>query len=127
MSRSGTARLARNSTSCLLLLLCTALLAWRIDSRVEQYHPSDSKVPNAVVFFDANERNVATLDEAYLSQSPRFLAELSHLVLDVDDLVSAQNQLMQTNQYWPETPPVLSRIVDVSVTLLPNPPPTSLA
>jgi hypothetical protein len=108
--------------------LCIALLAWRINSRFEQYRPSTSAVPSSIIaFFDANERNIATLDAAHLDQRPRFSAERPHLVLDAGDLVSAQGLLTETNQGWPDTPPRLSRIVDFSVPLLPNPPPTPLA
>jgi len=107
--------------------LCIALLAWRIDSRVEQYRPSALAVPTSIAFFDANERNIATLDAAHMNQRPRFSAGRPHLILDAGDLVSARGLLTETNQSWPDTPPRLSRIVDFSVPLLPNPPPTPLA
>jgi len=127
MSRSGTARLARNSTSWLLVFLCIALLAWRIDSRVEQYRPSNLAAPSSIAFFDANERNIATLDAAHLNLRPRFSADQPHLILDASDLVSARGLPTYTNKGWPDTPPVSSRVVDFPVPLLPNPPPTPLA
>jgi hypothetical protein len=108
----------------LLVFLCIALLAWRIDSRVEQYCPSTSAVPTSVIaFFDANERNIATFYEAHLSLRPSFFAERPHLILDAGDLVSTRGLPTETNKGWPDTPPVLSRVVDFSVPLLPNPPP----
>jgi hypothetical protein len=126
MSRPGTARLARNSTSWLLILLCTALLAWRVDFRIEQCHPS-SVAPAAVAFFDTNERNIATLDKAHSDERVHFVAEQPHRLVDLDNPAFGPVQLTETDRRRPETPPVLSRLVDLAVPLFPNPPPTSLA
>jgi hypothetical protein len=38
-----------------------SLFAWRIHSRVEQYHPS-TPAPVTAAFFDANERNITSLE-----------------------------------------------------------------
>jgi hypothetical protein len=56
----------------LILFLCISLLAWRLDSRVEQYHHSSAGPRAVVAFFDANERNIASFDTAY--SQPRCVA-----------------------------------------------------
>ena len=124
MSRLETARMARNSTSWLMLLLCTALVAWRVDFHIEQYQLPSVSIP-AIAFFDANERNLSTRYES--SPSPDLFTERCGLILVVDGLTSARSQLTKSNQSLPETPPMLSRVADVSVPLLPHPPPASLA
>jgi hypothetical protein len=127
MSQSRTARLARNSTGWLLLLLCTVLLAWRIDFRIEQYHLSSVATPTAVAFFDANERNIATLDETHFSLGARFVQEHPHFLADADHPAALAVQLTETSRRRPETPPVLSGSLVHSVPLFPNPPPASFA
>jgi hypothetical protein len=129
MSRSEAARLARNLRNQFLLLLCIALVAWRIDYRIQQNHVSSVGSSSAVAFFDANERNIATLHEAKSSLRSHSIAGPFHLILDVDRAVSLLIEETQTgkHQRWHETPPVLSRYLDDSVLLLPNPPPARLA
>ncbi len=123
MSRSETARLARSSTGWFLLFLCTSLLAWRISSRIEQYHPSSAGPPAAVAFFDANERNTASLDVAQSQQ--RFVAEEHHQLFCLDS--PEVLPLLLTDRRQPDTSTVLPDILLSSVSLFSNPPPRSLA
>jgi hypothetical protein len=121
MSRSETARFARSSISWLLLILCTSLLAWRISSRMEQYHPSSAGSPAAVAFFDANERNIASFD--ITQPQLRLVAEEHHRLFCLDS-PEVLPQLTDTSQ--PDTSAVLPDIFLYSVSLFSNPPPRSL-
>jgi hypothetical protein len=107
----------------LLLFLCTSLLAWRIGFRMEQYHPSGASTPAAVVFFDANERYIASLDVA--QSHLRFVAEEHDRLFYVDSPEALPLQL--TDRRQPDTSTVLPDILFSSVSLFSNPPPRFLA
>ena len=124
MSRSRTAEFARHSASWLLLILCIALLAWRIDYRVEQCEAASPTSPAVVAYFDANERNAASLDEMHLDPHTRFGPDYSHLRLDLDSVTAVIFQARETASRPPEIPPVLPGLFVRSTSNLPNPPPT---
>ena len=123
MPRSGTARLARLSTGWVLLVLCTALIVWRIDFRVGQCRPSSFGNTGAVAFFDANERNLATLDETQLALGWRSVAEqqssLGHSAHPPLRAACAAKPVLSRL----EKPPALRDIFPHSISLFPNPPP----
>jgi hypothetical protein len=62
MSPFETARSSGRAPTWLLLLLCLSLFAWRLHSRIEQYHPSTPASTATAAFFDANERNLTSLE-----------------------------------------------------------------
>ncbi len=122
MSPFEIARELRRATTWLLILLCISLIAWRLDSRIEQYHPSSTGSPASVAFFDANERNIISLESSRLplhpaSEPPDTLASLEHLQLHPAQPIHR----IRLDQ------PVLPAILIYSVTLFSNPPPPSLA
>jgi hypothetical protein len=90
---------------------------------MEQYHPSSAGSPAAVAFFDANERNIASLDVA--QSQLRFVAEEHHRLLCLDS--PEVLPLQPTDRCQPDTSTVLPDILLYSVSLFSNPPPRSLA
>jgi hypothetical protein len=90
---------------------------------MEQYHPSSAAPPAAVAFFDANERNIASLDVA--QSHLRFVAEEHHRLLCLDSPEVLPLQLKDRCQ--PDTSTVLPDLLLYSVSLFSNPPPRSLA
>jgi hypothetical protein len=105
----------------LLVLLCAALLAWRVDFRIEQCHPSTARVPvsASIAFFDANERNIASLDAP--CAQPHSVAETRSFAFCA---VSRPPLLQRTDRWSPEASPTLPDIPLTSVALLANPPPS---
>lgn len=127
MSRSATAQLARHSTNWLLLVLCIALLAWRIDFRVEQCHASTPSSPAVVAYFDVNERGVASLDETHLDLHTHVVDENAQLRVDLHSLTATLDRLTTRMRRSLEKPPVASGPFIHPVSTFPNPPPSSLA
>jgi hypothetical protein len=119
MLRSETARFARR-TSWLLVFLCTALLAWRVDYRIEQCRASSAQTHTAVAFFDTNERNLASVDAALAYV--HFASEAPQLLFCVGSLAAEPQQ--QTKLRRPETAPALPDIPLHSFSLYANPPPS---
>jgi len=111
------------STGWVLLVLCTALIAWRIDFRIEQCRPSGFGNTAAVAFFDANERNLAKLDETQPAPGWRSVAEqqssLGQSAHPSPRAACAAKPLLSSF----EKPPALKDIFCRSVSLFPNPPP----
>jgi hypothetical protein len=123
MSRSRSARFARNLAPWLIVLLCSAMLAWRIDTRIEQYHPSGIGTRAAVAVFDANERNTATLAETHFKVHARLVAEHPVDHAEVDGIAALALRLMEAGRRRPESPPVLLGSDVQPVSLFPKPPP----
>jgi hypothetical protein len=90
---------------------------------MEQYHPSSAGSPVAAAFFDANERNIASLDVA--QSQLRFVAEEHHRLSFLHRPEVLPPQL--TDRSEPDTSAVLPEILLYSVSLFSNPPPRSLA
>jgi hypothetical protein len=122
MSPHETARSSRNSTVFLLILLCLSLLGWRVSTRLEQYRPSVAGRSAAVNFFDANERNIASIDEAR-STSRDVAGEQDWLFLAVRFVPPVQ----PTRRFQRDTRTLLPPIYVDSVSLFSNPPPASTA
>jgi hypothetical protein len=120
MSPHSLERSAWNATKWLWLCLAICLIGWRVSSRVDQYHCSIVSVAHQgqVSFFDANERNRASLDA---SRSPsRQVAEESDRLLPVVDLEPAVSVFYERSRdHGALLPPIY---VD-SVSLFSNPPP----
>jgi hypothetical protein len=89
---------------------------------MEQYHPSSADSAPAVTFFDANERNIASL---YVAQSRLSFAEEHDRLFCVDSLEALPLQLTDRSQ--PDTSTLLPDVLLYSVSLFSNPPPRSLA
>jgi hypothetical protein len=121
-SKSKAARSVLGSTLWLTVLLCASLLAWRLDFRVAQYHPSSASA--AVAFYDANERNTASLDTAF----PQSLVVLSDRV-QLFSLAPLEKALAlpSARPDGPDTPTALPDLFLCSASLFSNPPPFSLA
>jgi hypothetical protein len=105
----------------MLILLCTSLIAWRLNSRIEQYHPSSTGAPVPAAFFDANERNITLLEASRVpfhptSEPPDTLTSLENL----QPLPAPPIHRIQLDQS------VLPPVLIYSVTLFSNPPPSSL-
>ena len=121
MSPHSMERSAWNSTKWMWILLAICLIGWRVNSRVEQYHPSIGRAGHQaqVVFFDANERNIASID-AVRSHS-RLVAE------QIDQLfpVAGLEPLVQSayESQWEDRTALPPIYVD-SVSLFSNPPPS---
>src|SRR5579863_4356843 len=65
MSPHSMERSAWSSTRWLWIFLVLCLIGWRINSRVEQYRPLVGVGHHSqAAFFDANERNIASIDAA---------------------------------------------------------------
>jgi hypothetical protein len=120
MSPHETARSSWNSTAFLLILLCLSLLGWRLSTRLEQYHPSDAGRSATVNFFDANERNIASIDEA--RSHSRQAAEEQDLLFYV---VRFEPPVRLARRGHPDTRTLLPPIYVDSVSLFSNPPPAS--
>jgi hypothetical protein len=119
MSPFETARRIRRATKWFLVLLCISLIAWRLNSRIEQYRPSTPVSTAAVAFFDANERNITTLEASCVP-----LHSASDLIATLVSLDRPQPQRAQTiyrNQ--PLNHPALPTILIHTATLFSNPPP----
>ena len=123
MSRSVQARFARQSTSWLLLVLCIALLAWRIDYRIEQCHSSHACAPAVVAYFDANERNVVSPGETNLDLHTRADAESYAADFNADGPAAHVVAATERTSGPPENPPVVAGSFIQSFASLPKPPP----
>ena len=124
MSPHSKERSVWDSTTWLWILLAICLIGWRVSSRVEQYHPSVACAEHQaqVAFFDANERNIASLD-ASRSHSRLAAERIDRLfpVAGVEPLVQPSYERQSEDRT------VLSPIYFNSVSLFSNPPPPSLA
>jgi len=123
MSPHSKERSVWDSTTWLWILLAICLIGWRVSSRVEQYRPSIASMGHhaQVTFFDANERNIASIDAS--RSDLRLVAEqIDKLfpIADVEPLVHPTNA-----RQW-EVRTALPPIYVDSVSLFSNPPPASL-
>ncbi|WP_142988170.1 hypothetical protein [Granulicella rosea] len=98
-----------------------SLVAWRLGARVDQYRPTPAGRSQSVSFFDANEGNVALLDEAGRpSRAGDETCDRLFLALPVE------------SPGWParvsrQDEPLLPSLNVQPVSLFSNPPPLSLA
>jgi hypothetical protein len=113
-----------SSTKWVWLLLAISLIAWRVSSRVDQYHSSIVSPAHQaqVVFFDANERNTALIDAA--RSHSRLVAEQRDGLFPVVRVEPAVRPAYK--RQW-ETRTVLPPDCVDSVSLFSNPPPASLS
>jgi len=123
MSTHSMERSAWSSTKWVWILLAICLIGWRISSRVDQYHPSivSSGHQAQVSFFDANERNIASID-ATRSHS-RLVVEQTDRLLPVAGLEPPVRATYR--RQWEDRTALPPIYVD-SVSLFSNPPPPSL-
>ena len=119
MSPSETARTIRRAPTWLLLLLCTSLFAWRIHSRIEQYHPTPAST-GAVAFFDANERNIVSLEASCVPLHTA--SDPIATLISFDRPQPRRAPSLDRNQ--PPNHPVLPAILIHPAPLFSNPPPT---
>jgi len=105
------------------MLLALCLVGWRVGSRVEQYRPSIAfgSLQTQVTFFDANERNKASLDES--RSRSRAIAERTDCRLPVAGLEPPVHPAYRSQ--WEDRTALPPVYID-SVSLFSNPPPTSL-
>jgi hypothetical protein len=105
------------------MLLAICLIGWRVSSRIEQYHPTVGCAEHQaqVTFFDANERNIAWIDAS--RSTPHIVARHTGSLLPAD-LPKLAIQRTYTSQ-WEAKAALPPDSID-SVSLFPNPPPSSL-
>jgi hypothetical protein len=123
MSPLERARSSRRAPTWLLVLLCISLLAWRLNSRIEQYHPSTAASTAAVAFFDANERNITSLEASREPSHPA--PRQAHTLVSLDRPQPRRPQPIDRDRLPHH--PVLPAILIHTATLFSNPPPSSLA
>jgi hypothetical protein len=123
MSPHSIKRFDRSLSKWLWMLLALCLIGWRVGSRVEQYRPSIAFGSHQaqITFFDANERNKASLDESRCRS--RVVAERTDCLLPVAGLEPPVHPAYRS-QWGDRTalPPIYVK----SVFLFSNPPPPSL-
>ena len=123
MSPHSMTRLNRSTTKWMWMLLALCLIGWRVGSRVEQYRPSIAfgSLQTQVTFFDANERNKASLDES--RSRSRAIAERTDCRLPVAGLEPPVHPAYRSQ--WEDRTALPPVYID-SVSLFSNPPPPSL-
>lgn len=121
MSPHKTTRSTWTSTAWLLMFLCVSLLAWRLGARVEQYRPAGAGRSVTVNFFDANESNIASSDEA--GRPTRSGAEACDRLFRA---VVVAPPVWAARSFEQDSGPALSSLCVQPVSLFSNPPPFSL-
>jgi hypothetical protein len=122
MSTHSIERSAWSSTKWLWIFLALSLIAWRVSSRTQQYHPSiASPVQQAQVsYFEANERNAASMAASRAGAS--WMAEPADRLFQATVLEPPPHPDGERRR---EVRRVLRPIFADPVTLFSNPPPVS--